>query len=77
MWLRIEVLRYLLEVSDAPAAELARALGRSRPAIGMTVLRMLRIGLVTRIVDERDFRYYYALTAKGRARLEYLERRDH
>ena len=76
MLLRIEVLRYLREVPDALTTELARALGRSQPAIGMSVLRMLRVGLVTRAVDERDLRYYYTLTSKGRARLEYFERRD-
>jgi DNA-binding MarR family transcriptional regulator len=66
------ILAYLTRVPDATAAELAEALDLSLPAAGMALLRLTRSGLVSRVFDRRHGCHCYAVTPKGRARLEFL-----
>jgi DNA-binding MarR family transcriptional regulator len=67
-------LAYLARVPDASAADLADALGLSLPAAGMLLLRLTRSGLVSRVFDQHHGVHCYAITVKGRARLEFFHR---
>ncbi len=73
---KLDILEYLARVPDATADDVGRALGLSPPASGMALLRLTRSGLVSRALDPRDHRYYFSLTAQGRARLDFLMRRN-
>jgi len=72
---KLTILRYLAEVPDASASEVADALAASLPAAGMGLLRLCRSGLVSRALDSTQGVYYYAITRKGRARVQYLSSR--
>lgn len=72
---KVEILRYLAQVPDAPASEVADALATSLPAIGMGLLRLWRSGLASRAFDVTQGVYYYSITPKGRARVQYLSSR--
>ena len=72
---KVEILRYLAQVPDAPASEVADALAVSLPATGMGLLRLWRSGLVSRAFDVTQDVYYYSITPKGRARVQYLSAR--
>ena len=74
---RVASLAYLARVPDASAADLAAALGLSLPAAGMLLLRLNRSGLASRAFDEHNGVHCYAITAKGRARLEFFLRGGH
>lgn len=67
------IMHFLSRVPDAPAADVAAGLGVSLPAAGMALLRLTRGGLVCRTFDPHTQCYYYALTDKGRARLQFLQ----
>ena len=73
--MKIQILSYLAAVTDASAAEMAEALGATLPAAGMSLLRLNRGGLVERTFDPDRGCHYYALTARGIARLSFLQRR--
>ncbi len=73
--MKVRILSYLETVTDASAGEVADALGASRPAAGMSLLRLNRSGLVERTFDPDRGCHYYALTARGIARLSFLQRR--
>ncbi len=68
-----DILHYLCRVPDASAADVGASLGLSLPAAGMALLRLTRAGLVCRTFDPHTQCYYYALTDKGRARLQFLQ----
>jgi DNA-binding MarR family transcriptional regulator len=72
---KVAILSYLAHVPDAPASELASALAASLPATGMGLLRLVRSGLASRAFDVNLGVYYYAITPKGRARVQYLSSR--
>ena len=72
---RVRILRYLVTVPDASAADVATALRISPPTAGMVLLRLARNGLVIRTSDPGRDRLFYALTRRGEARLRFLERR--
>ena len=69
---RSAILAYLTRVPDACTADLADALGFSLPGASMHLLRLVRSGLVHRTFDRRQGRYFYSITTKGWARLEFL-----
>src|SRR5207245_625613 len=73
---KVEILRHLVQVPDAPASELASALAASLPAMGMGLLRLVRSGLASRALDVNRGVYYYSITPKGRARVQYLSSRS-
>ena len=72
---KVEILRYLAQVPDAPASEAATALAATLPATGMGLLRLWRSGLASRAFDVTRRVYYYSITPKGRARVQYLSAR--
>jgi DNA-binding MarR family transcriptional regulator len=72
---KIAILRYLAQVPDARATEVANALTGSLPAAGMALLRLVRSGLASRALDLTAGVYYYSITPKGRARVQYLSLR--
>ncbi len=74
---KLGILTYLVGVPDATAADVGHALGLSLPAAGMMLLRLARGGLVVRTVDPQGHCYYYSLTPRGRARLDYFRRTPH
>ena len=73
---KADILHFLSRVLDASAADVAASLGVSLPAAGMTLLRLVRGGLACRTFDPDAQWYSYALTAKGRARLDFFEAQD-
>ncbi len=73
---KLDMIDYLSQVPDASTADVAASLGLSLPAAGMGLLRLVRSGLAGRTFDLHDQCYYYALTGKGRARLQFLQRGD-
>ena len=66
-----------LDQADCPDAhEVAESLDMSYPAAAMALLRLVRQGLATRYRDFDNGLYWYELTEKGEARLDYLENVD-
>ncbi len=74
---KLDILVHLAGVPDATAADVGHALGLSLPTTGMMLLRLARSGLVVRAVDPHDRCYYYSLTPRGRARLDFFLRAPH
>jgi DNA-binding MarR family transcriptional regulator len=72
---KLALLAHLAEVTDASAAEVAVALKRPLPATGMALLRLVRSGLVNRSWDPRRRTYFYAITPRGQARVNYFSSR--
>ncbi len=72
---KVALLKYLARVPDAPASEVADALAAALSATGMGLLRLCRSGLASRAVDVTEGVYYYSITPKGRARVQYLSSR--
>lgn len=65
-----------LAIADRPDAyDIADTLGVSYPAVAVALLRLVRQGLVTRYLDPDSGLYWYELTPKGEARLDYLDPR--
>ena len=71
-----ELLEHLAEVEEADAQEVAAAFGVHYPAAAMALLRLVRQGLAARSIDPHREMYWYALTDRGQARLEYLRELD-
>ena len=57
--------------SDLDALSVAKALACTPAAAGMLLLRLTRYGLLHRAFDPNDLVFFYNVTAKGRARLNY------
>lgn len=72
---KVAILTYLAQVPDAPASGVADVLAASLPATGMGLLRLVRSGLAARALDVTQGIYYYTITPKGRARVQYLSSR--
>jgi len=70
---KVGLLRELDRYSQPDAREMAVALGVPYPAAAMALLRLVRQGLVTRYRDPESGLYWYELTTKGEARLDYLD----
>jgi len=60
--------------ADQPDAyDIADSLSVSYPAAAMALLRLVRQGLAARYLDPESGVYWYELTSKGEARLDYLD----
>ena len=70
---KLSLLRELDRHAQPDARDMAVALGVSYSAAAMALLRLVRQGLVARFRDPESVLYWYELTAKGEARLEYLD----
>jgi DNA-binding MarR family transcriptional regulator len=68
-----QLLAYLDEARHADAEQVAEQLEMDYSAASMGLLRLTRHGLVERRLDPDRGTYWYRLSAKGRARLEYLD----
>jgi predicted ArsR family transcriptional regulator len=68
-----ELLSLLNEFGHADAEQVAEELAMDYAAAAMGLLRLTRQGLVERRLDPDRGTYWYRLSAKGRARLEYLD----
>ena len=73
---KFDLLEFLDHQPSAGLTEVAAAFDVSSPAAGMALLRLLRQGLVARYLDPERPLYWYALTPKGQARLDYLKQFD-
>ncbi len=63
-----------VDANDQPdAIEAALSMDVAYPAAAMGLLRLVRQGLATRYRDPDDDLFWYELTEKGEARLDYLE----
>ncbi len=71
-----ELLAHLADTGEADATEVASALGVSYSVAAMGLLRLVRQGLATRSIDPHRGTYWYELTDRGQARLEYLRELD-
>ncbi len=71
-----ELLEFLAENREADANEVALAFGIPYPVAAMSLLRLVRQGLAARSVDPQLETYWYELTGRGQARLEYLRQLD-
>lgn len=69
---KLAILNLLEETPDLDAATVAERLGCSLEAAGMSLVRLMRQGLLRREFDPDDGVFFYSLTAKGRARRSYL-----
>ena len=67
-----QLLTYLDEVRHADAEQVAEELEMDYAAAAMGLLRLTRQGLVERRIDPDRGMYWYRLSARGRARLEYF-----
>lgn len=73
---KIELLEFLTDHASAGLPDVVAAFDVTSPAAGMALLRLLRQGLVARYLDPERPLYWYALTPKGRARLNHLQQFD-
>lgn len=73
---KIDLLEFLTDHASAGIADVAAEFEVTNPAAGMALLRLLRQGLVARYLDPDRPLYWYALTPKGRARLNHLQQFD-
>ena len=69
---KLAFLKELDRLERPDAREIAVGLGVSYSAAAMALLRLVRQGLVSRYRDPESGLYWYELTAKGEARLDYL-----
>jgi DNA-binding MarR family transcriptional regulator len=72
---KLVLLRYLAQVSDASAADVAAALDIAVPAASMGLLRLVRGGLAGRAWDPQHRTYFYAITPRGQARVNFFAAR--
>jgi len=68
-----ELLAYLADAGTAIASDVADEFNLSNFTAGMALLRLTRQGLVARYLDPRTGCYWYQLTERGAARLDFLE----
>ena len=69
---KVELLGLLSENETLCAAQVTDLLGVERPAASMALLRLARQGLAARWADASDRQLRYAISERGRARLDYL-----
>ena len=70
---KIRLLQELDQAERPDAHDIAESLEMSYPAAAMALLRLVRQGLTTRFQDPDVGLFWYELTEKGEARLDYLE----
>ncbi len=70
---KMQLLQELGRANQADAYDIADSLGMSYPAAAMALLRLVRQGLAARYLDTEVSVYWYELTRKGKARLDYLK----
>lgn len=70
---KLGLLKELEQYNRLDAQEMAFRLGVTYSAAAMGLLRLVRQGLVARYRDPESDLYWYELTAKGEARLDYLD----
>ena len=68
-----ELLGYLAEIEGADANGVAATFNQAYCTAAMALLRLTRQGLVTRYLDPSTGGYWYQLTERGAARLDFLE----
>ena len=73
MMTKLILLRALDRIDKPDAHDVADALGVSYPAAAMALLRLVRQGLAARYREPETGLYWYELTAKGEARLDFLD----
>ncbi len=73
--MKVDVLEAVADHGEAEALEVANTLGSTYEAAAMALLRAYRGGLLARIGTPRQEPFRYALTDKGRQRLDYGARR--
>ena len=67
------LLKHLAEVGSADAIDVAGTCGITYAAAAMALLRVSRQGLVHRYLDADDGHYFYELSERGHARLEFFQ----
>ncbi len=72
---KLAVLRYLIQMSDASAPDVAAALHIAVPAASMRLLRLVRGGLAGRAWDPEHRAYFYTITPRGQARVNFFAAR--
>jgi len=72
---KLALLHCLTQVSDASAADVAAALHIAVPAASMRLLRLVRGGLAGRAWDAQHRAYFYAITPRGQARVNFFSAR--
>ncbi|HKW90965.1 MAG TPA: hypothetical protein VJX92_03635 [Methylomirabilota bacterium] len=70
--MKVDVLASVADHGEAEALEVVAALGFTYQAAAMALLRAYRSGLLARIGTPGQEAFRYALTDKGRQRLEYI-----
>ncbi len=70
---KMQLLQGLDRVDRPDAYDIADSLRVSYPAAAMALLRLVRQGLAARYLDPESDVYWYELTPKGEARLDYLD----
>ena len=71
-----ELLAHLAEVDEADADGIADAFGVTYPTSSMALLRLVRQGLATRLLEPHRGTYCYRLTDHGHARLAFFNEQD-
>ena len=70
---KIQLLQKVDRADQPGAYDIADLLRVSYPAAAMALLRLVRQGLAARYLDPESGVYWYELTPKGEARLDYLD----
>ena len=70
--MKVDVLGAVANQGEAEARDVAEALGMNTEAAAMALLRAYRAGLLTRAGAGGNEGFRYAVTQKGRERLEFL-----
>ena len=73
---KLALLRFLKDRAQVDGSELAQAFGESYASAAMALLRASRQSLVERFQDPHSGVYWYRLSARGYARLVYLQEHD-
>lgn len=69
---KIDVLRILAEKPELDICTVSDVTNSTPESTGMMLVRLVRQGLLCRCKDPNGGIYYYSLTPKGQARLDYL-----
>jgi len=68
-----DLLTHLADVEGIDPVDAAETLNTNYAALAMALLRLVRQGLVARYLDPHTGSYWYQLTERGAARLDFLE----
>lgn len=67
------LLEHLAEIESADAIDVADTFGITYAAAAMALLRLTRQGLLRRYIGADEGHYYYELSERGHARLEFFQ----